>query len=64
VALTHTIAAKPDYLEANLLRSQLDFQSGNASLVVASVTNILKQRPQLLKTTSAFHLMTRMPTIS
>lgn len=47
VALTHAIAAKPDYLEAILLRSQLDLQSGNASLAVASMTNILKQRPHL-----------------
>lgn len=47
VALTHAIAAKPDYLEAILLRSELDLQSGNASLVVPSMITVLKQRPHL-----------------
>lgn len=47
IALTHAIAAKPDYLDAILLRSELDLRSGNASLVVPSMINVLKQRPHL-----------------
>lgn len=47
VALTHAIAAKPDYLEAILLRGELDLQTGNATLVVPSMTTLLEQRPHL-----------------
>jgi tetratricopeptide (TPR) repeat protein len=48
IALGHAIAAKPDYLEAILLRAELDLESGNASLVVPSMVNLLTQRPHLL----------------
>lgn len=47
VALTHAISAKPDYLDAILLRGELDLQSGNASLVVPGMINILKQQPHV-----------------
>ena len=47
IALTHAIAAKPNYLEAILLRGEIDLQGGNASLVVPSMTTILRQRPHL-----------------
>ena len=48
IALGHAIAAKPDYIEAILLRGELDLQGGNAGLVVPSMVNLLKQRPHLL----------------
>lgn len=47
VALGHAIAAKPDYVEAILLRGELDLQTGDASLVVSSMLNALKQWPHL-----------------
>jgi tetratricopeptide (TPR) repeat protein len=45
IALGHAIAAKPDYLDAILLRAELDLQAGNAGLVIPGMTTILRQRP-------------------
>jgi tetratricopeptide (TPR) repeat protein len=47
VALDQAISEKPDYIDAVLLRSEIQLRTGNPSMVVPELVSLLKQQPGL-----------------